>query len=91
MKDYDIVDEAVFFFSSLLSRDHSLSLEDQDVILDSISSLIQDHHNSFLKAIPSSSEIAKIVFLSLLIKLLDQMGSQPSFVKPIGKWLKGMW
>ena len=52
----------VHFFSSLLSWDPSLSIEDHGVILDSIPPLILDHHNAMLKAIPSSFEIVDALF-----------------------------
>ena len=56
-KDDKIVDEAVQFFSSLLTKDPSLLLTDQEDILSAIPSLLQAHHNSMLKAIPSLEEI----------------------------------
>ena len=45
------------FFSLLLSKDPSLSLTDQEDILTSIPNLLQDHHNSMLKVIPSPQQI----------------------------------
>ena len=61
-KDSEITDEAVHFFSSLLSRDTLLSVEDQEEIVASIPNLLQAHHNSMMKAIPSMQEIKQALF-----------------------------
>ena len=51
------MDEAVYFFSSVLSKDPFLLLTDQEDILTSIPNLLYDHHNSMLKEIPSPQQI----------------------------------
>ena len=51
------MDEAIQFFSSLLTKDPSLLVTNQEDILSAIPSLLQAHHNSILKAIPSPEEI----------------------------------
>ena len=51
------MDEAIQFFSSLLKMDPSLLVTDQEEILSAIPSLLQAHHNSMLKFIPSPEEI----------------------------------
>lgn len=60
--DNEIVDEAVQLFSSLLSSDSFLSKKDQEEILASIPNLLQDHHNSMLKEIPTMHEINQALF-----------------------------
>ena len=52
-KEDEIEKEVVYYFSSLLSIDPSLIGSEQEEILAAIPPLIQDHHNSMLKAIPS--------------------------------------
>ena len=61
-KEDEIEKEVVCYFSSLLSVDHSLSGSDQEEILVTIPPILQVHHNSMLKAIPSLEEIHQALF-----------------------------
>ena len=61
-KEEEIAEEAVLFFSSLLTIDPSLSVTDQEDILSAIPPLLLQHHNSMLKAIPSLEEIHQALF-----------------------------
>ncbi len=60
--DDEIEKEAVCYFSSLLSVDPSLSGSEQEEILGTIPPILQDYHNSMLKAIPSLEEIHQALF-----------------------------
>ena len=61
-KEQEIAEEAVQFFSSLLTVDPSLSVTDQEDIVSAIPPLLQAHHNSMLKAIPSLEENHQALF-----------------------------
>lgn len=61
-KDEDISNEAVSFFSSLLSWDPLLSKVDQDDIVSCIPQILQPHHNKLLLAIPLNSEVREALF-----------------------------
>ena len=57
-----ISEEAVSFFSSLLSEDPLLSNSDQEDLLHCIPQLIQPIHNKQLYAIPNASKVREALF-----------------------------
>ena len=61
-KEDEIEKEDVYYFSSLLLVDPSLSGSEQEEILATIPPILQVHHNSMLKVIPSLEEIHLALF-----------------------------
>ena len=62
MNEKDISVEAVSFFSSLLSKDPTLSMTEQDDILTGIPQAIVPHHSKMLSAIPKAEEVSEALF-----------------------------
>ena len=58
----DISVEVVSFFSSVLSKDPSLSLIEQDDILNCIPQSILPHHKKSISAIPKAEEVREDLF-----------------------------
>lgn len=60
--DFDISDEAVSFFSSLLSGDPLLPKVDQEDLLSCIPQIIQPCHNKLIFSIPNDQEVREVIF-----------------------------
>ena len=84
-KEDEIEKEAINYFSSLLSVDPSLSGSEQEEILATIPPILQVHHNSMLKAIPSLEEIHQALF-----SLLGDKAPSPDGFLTFFFWSFGM-
>ena len=88
-KDDEIVDEVVQFFSSLLSKDPSLSVTNQEDTLSTIHSLLQAHQNSMLKSIPTLEEIVQALNPLLGDKALGLDGFLTFFLQAYWEVVRG--
>ncbi len=74
----EIAEEAIRYFSSILAKDLNLEEEDQNVILNSIPSVISDAQNGTLVAIQKVEEIKEAIF-ALLAEKAPSLDGCPTF------------